>query len=89
MRMIVVFLLFILAGLQYKLWFGDESIIQWTQLKKKLTIQQKTNEKLSARNRAMEADIIALKSGDQALEEQARFDLGMIKQDETYYQFVD
>lgn len=47
------------------------------------------NNKLSARNRAIEADISELKSGDQALEEQARSDLGMVQQGETYYQFVD
>ena len=41
------------------------------------------------RNRALEADVTELKSGDQALEERARYDLGMIKDDETYYHFVN
>lgn len=89
MRTIGLFLILILLGLQYKLWFGDGSIFQWTQLEKKLAFQEEVNHKLIARNRAVEADIAELKSGDQALEEQARFDLGMVKQDEVYYQFVD
>ena len=42
-----------------------------------------------ARNQAVEADIAELKSGEQALEERARYDLGMVKQGEIYYQVVD
>jgi cell division protein FtsB len=89
MRMIGLFLLLILLSLQYKLWFGDGSIIQSVQLEKTLARQQEENNQLAARNRAVEADIVELKSGDQALEEQARYDLGMVKQGEVYYQFVD
>lgn len=50
---------------------------------------EQENNKLAARNRALEADISELKRGDQALEEQARYELGMIKANEIYYQFVD
>lgn len=89
MKTIGLFLLLVLLSLQYKLWFGDGSVLQSAQLDKKLALQEETNNKLAARNRAVEADIAELKSGDQALEEQARFDLGMVKQGETYYQFVD
>ncbi len=89
MRMIGLFLVLVLVALQYKLWFGDGSLVHWAQLNKKLAAQQEINNKLAARNHAVEADIIELKSGDQALEEQARYDLGMIKQGEVYYQFVD
>lgn len=89
MRTIGLFLILILLGLQYKLWFGEGSVLHWTQLDKKLAAQEEINRKLAARNRAVEADIAELKSGDQALEEQARYDLGMVKQGEVYYQFVD
>jgi cell division protein FtsB len=89
MRMIGVFLILVLASLQYKLWFSDSSVLKIDQLNKKLSTQMEQNNKLSARNRAIEADISELKSGDQALEEQARSDLGMVQQGETYYQFVD
>lgn len=89
MRTIGIFLILILLGLQYKLWFGEGNVFHWTQLEQKLALQKETNHKLAARNRALEADIDELKSGDQALEEQARYDLGMVKQGEVYYQFVD
>lgn len=89
MRLIIICLIIMLIGLQYKLWIGEDSLLQWVQLDKKLETQQVENKRLLARNQAIEADIAELKSGDQALEERARFDLGMVKQDETYYQFVD
>ncbi|ARG99374.1 cell division protein FtsB [Legionella micdadei] len=89
MRSIIIVLILALIGLQYKLWLGDGGIFQWVELEKKLAVQETENEKLLARNRAIEADIIELKSGDQSLEEQARYELGMIKNDEIYYQFVD
>jgi cell division protein FtsB len=89
MRVIVVFLILALVGLQYKLWFGDGSISQWTKLEQKRKHQEERNDKLIARNRIVEADIAELKSGDQSLEEQARFELGMIKKGESYYQFSD
>ena len=89
MRMIVVFLVVTLIGLQAKLWVGDGSIAQWFHMEKKLAAQEEENKHRLARNRALEADIAELKSGDQALEEQARFELGMVKEGESYYQFVD
>lgn len=89
MRLFVLFLALVLLGLQYKLWFGEGSLLQGVQLDKKLAAQTSVNATLTAQNRAIEADIAELKSGDQALEEQARVDLGMVKQGEVYYQFVD
>lgn len=89
MRTIVLILLLILLGLQYKLWLGDGNIFQWIELQKKLITQTEENKKLLTRNQAIEADITELKSGEQALEEQARYKLGMVKEGETYYQFLD
>jgi cell division protein FtsB len=88
MRLIIFGLILALISLQYKLWLGDGSIKQWLTLENKLSEQETQNQKMLARNKAMEADIIELKSGDQSLEEQARYELGMIKTGETYYHFV-
>lgn len=89
MRPIFIILILALLVLQHKLWLGDGNIIDWIKLEKKLDDHRQENEKLAARNKAMEADIAELKTGDQALEEQARYELGMIKANEIYYQFVD
>ena len=89
MRVIVVGLCLIFMGLQYKLWFGDDSLPTWLRAEKKMNERAAENQKLAVRNRVLEADVMELKSGDQALEERARYDLGMIKEDETYYHFVN
>ena len=89
MRSIIVFLLLALLGLQYKLWLGDGSMRQWLHLESKLAAEDQENQRLDARNHAIEADIVELKSGDQALEEQARYELGMIKESEMYYQCTE
>jgi cell division protein FtsB len=89
MRLIVVALCLMLMGLQYKLWLGGDSLPKWFQTEKKLSQRTAENQQLSARNRALEADVIELKTGEQALEERARYELGMIKDDETYYHFVN
>ena len=89
MRSIVIFLLLALISLQYKLWVGDDSVSQWYRLEKKLAEEDQENRSLEARNRAIEADIIGLQSGEQALEEQARSELGMVKEGEVYYQFAE
>lgn len=88
MRYIFLVLVLTLVGLQYKLWLGDDGIRQWRKLENNVVLQTQENDKLLARNQAIEADILELKQGDQALEEQARDELGMIKEGEVYYQFV-
>lgn len=86
MRFILILLFLTVIGLQYKLWLGDGSIPQWRSLQTKIKEQEQENQRLTQRNQAMEADISELKRGDQALEEQARYDLGMIKEGEVLYQ---
>ena len=87
MRPVFIVLIIALVVLQHRL--GDGNILQWIGLQQKLEEHQQENAKLAARNKALAADIQELKSGDQALEEQARYELGMVKNDEAYYQFVE
>ncbi|MGL5741248.1 MAG: cell division protein FtsB [Legionella sp.] len=89
MRPLFIILIVSLVILQHKLWLGDGNLIQWANIEKKLAAHEQENNKLISRNRALEADIRELKNGDQALEEQARYELGMVKVNEIYYQFVD
>lgn len=89
MRFIVVFLVVALIALQYKLWLGDGGFSELNRTKHKIKAQQTRNQALEARNSRIRANIHELKSGEQALEEQARFELGMIKEGETFYQLID
>ncbi len=89
MRSFFIFLLVALIALQYKLWFGEGSVTQFLHLENKLANEEQDNKKLADRNLALEADIVGLKSGEQALEDKARTEMGMIKDGEVYYQCQD
>ena len=89
MRTLLICLVVILLALQYKLWMGDGSVSSWLNTEHKRELQIQTNKQMAERNQALLDDITELKSGDQALEEHARFELGMIKSGEVYYQYAD
>ncbi|MES3040369.1 MAG: cell division protein FtsB [Pseudomonadota bacterium] len=76
----VVFLI-----LQFKLWFGEGGIVDVHRIKHAVAEQQAENLKLRQRNAVLEAEVNDLKNGQAAIEERARLDLGMIKDDETFY----
>lgn len=88
MRLLIVLLIIALAGLQYRLWFGDGSLSEVVRLSKQLEIQKQKLNELEARNRRLEAQVLDLQNGLDAYEEKARNDLGMIKRGETFYQLV-
>lgn len=89
MRIIVACLILVLIGLQYKLWVGDGSVLQWLKLEKKVAQQEQKNIQLAFNNQKIAQDVTRLKDDSSAIEEKARYELGMIKQGEIYYQFVD
>lgn len=82
-------LLWLAAGvfliLQFKLWFGEGGIVDVHRIKQAVAEQQAENLRLRQRNAVLEAEVNDLKNGQAAIEERARLDLGMIKDDETFY----
>lgn len=82
-------LLWLAAGifltLQFKLWFGEGGIVDVHRIKQAVAQQQAENLRLRQRNAVLEAEVNDLKNGQAAIEERARLDLGMIKDDETFY----
>lgn len=79
----------LLMFLQIKLWFGDGSLNEVYRLKKTIAEQKKTNDELLERNQALEGEVKDLKQGLDAIEERARSELGMVKENETFYQIVE
>jgi cell division protein FtsB len=75
-------------GLQAELWFSDDGFRKTRDLRAAVAAQREHNEALRARNAALDAEVVNLKQGQDAAEERARTDLGMIGQDETFYQVV-
>lgn len=87
-RWLILVLLFMLVALQYRLWFGEGSLAQQAQLERQITAQRLENERLAGRNQALALEVAELKSGGPAVEERARYDLGLVKSGETLYLLV-
>jgi len=81
-------LVVLLLVLQYRLWFGDGSVKGYFDLREEARVTHTELLNLRSRNQALEAEVADLKSGLDAIEERARTELGMIDEDETFYQFV-
>lgn len=88
MRLITVILVIFLVLLQYRLWFGKNSVPDYLALEDEVTRQQSNNNKLKQRNKLLYADTDDLKSGTEAIEERARHELGMIKEGETFFRVI-
>jgi len=89
MRVAIVLLTVLLLLLQYRLWVGDGSIIEVWRLSDSVAEQRAENERLRQRNEALAAHVRDLKDGLAAIEERARRELGMIGEDEVFYQVVE
>lgn len=77
-------LLLLLALLQYPLWFGKGGLLRVAELERQLADQRALNQQLEARNAALEAEVRDLKSGLEAIEERARYELGLVKEGEVF-----
>lgn len=89
LRNITVMLVVILCLLEYRFWLSNDSVIQVMKLKKTLRAQHNENLALQQRNELISSRINNLKKSPAAIEEQARYELGMIKRGEKYYQVVE
>ncbi len=89
MKWLTLSLAVLLALLQYVLWFGDGGVRDLWQLERQVAEQQSENERLTERNDALAAEVRDLKTGLEAVEARARLELGMIKEDEVFYQVID
>ena len=85
----VLALLLLLGALQAKLWLGDRGWRDARELQHTVDEQRAENARLQQRNDALTAEVEDLKSGETAVEERARSELGMIKPGETYYRVVE
>ncbi len=89
MNYIIAFLLFLLVILQYDLWVGKGSIHEVRQFEAAIQQQIKENLGLKERNDALQAEVIDLKYGLEAIEERARTELGMIREDEVFFHIIE
>lgn len=88
MRVLIWLLVVLLVLLQYRLWVGDGSLAEVWDLYQQVETQKAENRELRERNQALEAEVKDLKQGLGAIEERAREELGMTRDDETFYQII-
>lgn len=89
MRIFLLFLLIVLVILQYQLWIAPDGMRAVIQLKQDMQVQQEKNNVLAVRNQVLAAEVQDLKSGNDAIEERARSELGMIRKGETFFQVIE
>jgi cell division protein FtsB len=89
LKALTLLLVLLIALLQYPLWLGKGSWLRVWDLSRQLTEQQNKNNLLKGRNEQLDEEVRDLKSGRAAIEERARSELGMIKDDEVFYQVIE
>jgi cell division protein FtsB len=72
--------------LQYPLWLGKGGWLRVWDMDRQLTEQREVNQKLEARNAGLDAEVRDLKTGFDAIEERARYELGLVKPGEVFVQ---
>lgn len=84
---------FLLAALiiliQYPLWLGKGGWLRAWELDRQVSAAKSKNAELEVRNAALAAEVRDLKTGTEAIEERARYELGMTRPDEVFYQYPD
>ncbi len=88
MRIFAVILGVCLVLLQYRLWVSDQGMREIWRLDQAVEAQKAANGEQRERNRQLLAEVTDLKVGLAALEERARSELGMVGNNETFYQIV-
>ena len=89
MRLILIGLTALLLLIQIPLWLGKGGWLRVWDLDKQVEAAHRKNDELKARNAKLDSEVQDLKQGTGAVEERARFELGMIKENELFVQVLD
>ncbi|KND56464.1 Cell division protein FtsB [Candidatus Paraburkholderia kirkii] len=77
-----------LVLIQYPLWWGHGGWLRVHELQQQLAQQTDKNTTLRLRNERVQGEVQDLQSGTAAVEERARYEMGMVKDSEVFVQFV-
>ena len=89
MRLLTLALAALVLLIQYPLWLGKGGWLRVWEVDQQIGAQHEVNARLKARNGALDAEVRDLKQGLEAIEERARSELGMVRQDEIFFQVLD
>ncbi|APR35567.1 cell division protein FtsB [Paraburkholderia sp. SOS3] len=88
MRLVTVALVVLLVLIQFPLWWGHGGWLRVHELREELDQQLKKNADEKVRNERIEGEVQDLQNGTAAVEERARYEMGMVKDSEVFVQFV-
>ena len=83
-----VVLLAVLALLQGQLWLGRGSQPRVQEMQRQIAVQQAAHTVASQANARLDSEVSDLKEGLDMVEEKARSELGMVKPNEIYVQYL-
>jgi cell division protein FtsB len=89
MKTLAAILATLILLIQIPLWFGKGGWFRSWQLEEIVLKEKEKNMQLERRNSGLAAEVKDLKTGSDAVEERARYELGMVKKDEVFFQVVD
>ncbi len=89
MKILIAIIILLIIHFQYRIWLGDGSIAQIEAYQLRLDELKKEAEEKRQRNEALYAEVLDLRKGQEAIEERARDELGMIKEDETFFHVLE
>ena len=89
MKIVAMILGALIILIQYPLWLGKGGWLRAGEVDRQLSAQKAKNGEFERRNAGLAADVRDLKTGTEAIEERARFELGMVRPDEVFYQYVE
>ncbi|MCQ8104792.1 septum formation initiator family protein [Methylomonas sp. SURF-2] len=89
MKHILILIIALIIHFQYRLWLGDASVSQINTYRQQLDELNKEVQEKKDRNDALYAEVLDLRRGLETIEERARYDLGMIKENETFFQVLE
>lgn len=88
MRLILLCLVALLLLIQNPLWLGKGGWLHVWDMERQVAAAKQKNLDQQARNNKLGSEVQDLKEGTGAVEERARYELGMIKQDEVFVQVL-
>ncbi len=88
MRILGAIFVALIVLIQYPLWLGKGGWLRAWEVERQVDAQKAKNRQLETRNAALAAEVRDLKTGTEAIEERARHELGMLRPDEIFYQYV-
>ncbi|MBT3347167.1 MAG: cell division protein FtsB [Thiotrichales bacterium] len=89
LRLLIPILLLLLGWLQYEVWLSPKGIPQLWEMDREIARQSKLNRELEQCNSQLRAEVVDLKNGRDALEERARSELGMVMQNEIFFDTIN